>query len=706
MFHVLRLLPMFFALCMTSLPAQAATPVCASVQIEIRQEVTLERQAFEARMRITNGLAGIDLSQVRVELQFLDAMDQPVPVTDNPNAQTGGNRFFHRYQLDDALNFSGNPHQGQGGVVKGGSTADLYWLIIPIPSPHHTNPAGTLYKIGAKLTYTIGSSGDVQETVVTPDYIWVKPMPELLLEYFLTENVRANTPFDLGLRIRNTGHGFARNLAVESSQPSIIDNEQQVMISFAMLSSTVNGIESSTSLKTSFGDLAPDAAAMATWTMQCTRGGHFENRFMADLSHADELGGRVTSLIRDVLTRPLFHQVRIVAPGRDHIPDFLVYENHSWTVCGSDGRDEPVLLFDDGDVESVSTDQGMYRLTLSDQTGGHGLIRVRDPFGGARPISQVMGDDGRILPDSNAWFVAPVQGVGDTDLYIFDTGTRQVYTVVYGRVVNNNAPTLALSGNSTGYAGELLTLEVAAHDEDDDDLICNVVSAPAGAIVSNHEGRMTLSWTPGLHQFGEYDVVFTAFDGRDTAALPVRIQIVPFRDEDGDGLPDVWELAMFGDLSRDGSGDLDGDGVSDAEEYARGTDPRVFDFGPHAPSILYPPDGARLDILKPEFVVEVVRGLDAVVDLQLIHAATLNHVAQQIGVAPVHGRIAWTPDAALVEDDRYILRARVRRMEMSSLWTMVRFQVSAENASPVFPILSRPLSGEVVGLSRAYSGPN
>src|SRR5690606_5532247 len=43
-------------------------------------------------------------------------------------------------------------------------------------------------------------------------------------------------------------------------------------------------------------------------------------------------------------------------------------------------------------------------------------------------------------------------------------------------------------------------------------------------------------------------------------------------DTDGDGMPDVWERAMFGDLSRDGRDDLDGDGYTDLEEFLNSVD--------------------------------------------------------------------------------------------------------------------------------------
>ena len=53
-------------------------------------------------------------------------------------------------------------------------------------------------------------------------------------------------------------------------------------------------------------------------------------------------------------------------------------------------------------------------------------------------------------------------------------------------------------------------------------------------------------------------------------------------DTDGDGLPDYWELQNFGDLATtDGTGDQDGDGLSDLDEYLpppirRPTVPRLY----------------------------------------------------------------------------------------------------------------------------------
>ena len=51
----------------------------------------------------------------------------------------------------------------------------------------------------------------------------------------------------------------------------------------------------------------------------------------------------------------------------------------------------------------------------------------------------------------------------------------------------------------------------------------------------------------------------------------------PLTDDDDDGMPDFWEEKYFGDLSQDGSGDSDQDGLADLDEFYQGTDPTSAD---------------------------------------------------------------------------------------------------------------------------------
>jgi subtilisin family serine protease/PKD repeat protein len=53
-------------------------------------------------------------------------------------------------------------------------------------------------------------------------------------------------------------------------------------------------------------------------------------------------------------------------------------------------------------------------------------------------------------------------------------------------------------------------------------------------------------------------------------------------DSDGDGLPDGWETAYFGNLMQVANGDPDGDGLSNLQEYQQGTNPMISDPAPIA----------------------------------------------------------------------------------------------------------------------------
>jgi uncharacterized repeat protein (TIGR02543 family) len=67
---------------------------------------------------------------------------------------------------------------------------------------------------------------------------------------------------------------------------------------------------------------------------------------------------------------------------------------------------------------------------------------------------------------------------------------------------------------------------------------------------------------------GQYTVLLVNSTGTVTSA-PARLWI----DSDGDALPDSWELAHFGSLAQTATGDFDGDGVLNLDEFLEGTNP-------------------------------------------------------------------------------------------------------------------------------------
>src|SRR5688572_16283624 len=75
---------------------QTAHAVCARVVIQIEQELTLEREGFEARLGVSNGLPS-SLEDFQVILNFSDVDGNPVGAyTTGQGAPT--DKFFYRVQ--------------------------------------------------------------------------------------------------------------------------------------------------------------------------------------------------------------------------------------------------------------------------------------------------------------------------------------------------------------------------------------------------------------------------------------------------------------------------------------------------------------------------------------------------------------------------------------------------------------------------------
>lgn len=512
--------------------ATAQPSLCASVRIEIAQEAVLERQAFDARMRIRNGGDTLAIEELAVSLSFRDAAGEPVVASSDPD-HPSALFFLSLDALDGVDDINGT------GTIPPQEAAEIRWLLIPAPGAA-TSLQGSLYVVGATVSYRLGATSE--QVAVTPDTIVVKPMPDLAIDYFLAEEVYADDPltqsiiepaepFTLGVRVRNDGLGPAHKVTIESAQPTIVDNELGLLIGFQINASFVDDSPVQPKLLIDFGDVPSLRARVGRWIMETNLSGYFLD-FNAEFAHADELGGRLTSLVTSVDTHLLVRDVRVDLPGRDAIRDFLARDGDTLRVYESNAVDTVVA--------DVSGDSTLSLLSTSGSAAIHSLavpasvgmlfVQKPDPYDGTKEIVRVLRDDGKRLPAENAWFSK--SGFGNETEYflnLFDVNRGGIYQIeVDTALAGPQPPVLQFIPNWTVTAGERLEFIVTASDPDGTTPMLATGPLPIGAGFTDlGTGTGAFDWPTSANQVGSYYVTFRASDGLLEAARTTRIDVAP-----------------------------------------------------------------------------------------------------------------------------------------------------------------------------------
>lgn len=560
--------------------------VCARVTIQIEQELTLEREGFEARLGISNTLPAA-LENFQVTLRFADLDGNPVGAyTAGDGAPT--DKFFYRPQTGYTVPTS----------IAAGLEKKIAYLIVPTPGAAGTTASGALYYIGATIKYTV--AGEEQTVEVAPDYITVRPMPLLQLQYFLpgevygddphTEPVEPAVPFALGVRVSNhSAFATARNVGILSGQPKITDNDQGLLIDFRIVGSEVGGQPAQPTLQVNFGNIAPHRAGVANWLMTSTLSGNFVD-FLAEVEHAPEFGGALTSLIPEeaISTHRLLGQVLVDQPGRDVVRDFLATDAMTGAITAvklyesdNDEVSRPVdyLAPGAGGVTLAPTGEPKV-FSLSVAAAGEALfVRQASPISADQAVRAVRSD-GKVLPAANSWVSKTREGAGAWQywLNIFDTdkGAGQGYVVTFSTLALNEPPVLTLPGglHYEVLPGHALSISATATDPDGLIPVLTTASLPDGAVfVDATDGTGALTWTPGVGQLGTYSIQFRASDGFSTDSVSVQVEVVETLTSDyaawtSQYWPGITDPAIIGEEA-----DPDGDQLPNLLEYALAGDP-------------------------------------------------------------------------------------------------------------------------------------
>ncbi|BCE03604.1 hypothetical protein [Marinicellulosiphila megalodicopiae] len=390
-----------------SFSAQEFQGLCSYIRMEIKQELALERIGFLATLKVTNNEGDAVITDFSASLKFAVENDEGEMVE-------ASDLFF--VQPPELIGVSGVDGQG---LIQPGETATVNWFIIPKISAGGESQAGINYEVDVDLAGSLyGSSIDPDLLAVIPDSILVKPEPQLEITYFqprdvdgdnpfTLDTVESPIPFTLGVLVKNAGFGAANKVTIASEQPTIVEDLEDLLVVPQLIGSRINDEPTDyNSLTVNLGNIEPGSCAKGAWDMISSLSGEF-TEFNARYTHASELGGEDTSVIKSLNAYFIVQEVLNDMPGRDGLTDFLATTNKSQTdlipdtLFETDCNELPVNHLTQTQVSALIGNKAT--VTVEALVENWGFIRVTDPAQGKYPIESVVRSDGKILNAKNAW---------------------------------------------------------------------------------------------------------------------------------------------------------------------------------------------------------------------------------------------------------------------------------------------------------------
>ena len=409
------------------------------MQLQINQQATIARSAFQASFELDNQKPTDTLTKVSVNLQVFDM---------------SGNNVTSDFFIS-APTLQGLTAVDGTGTLAPNTSGTAGWTII-LTSAAAANGI-TEYLVEGTLSYF----DNVQVTIpIVPSEITVYPAPSLHVSYFLQQDVYGDDPFipqvatpqpfALGLLVTNTGSGNAGDFTITSSQPQIISNAKGLLVNFDITGAQVGNQPVTPSLTADLGTINSGQTVVADWQMTSSLDGSFSN-MSATYQHTDALGGTATSIVDSVNIYDMAHIVQPNRPGDNGDPAFLVDSSPNTTELPdtlhlANGTTATVNVASNAMANgTVSTSNLDVQLTAN-VTSGWGYIQVPDPGVGFTLEKVVRSDGTQILVGPNAWTTHPVDaGTNDPTVYDllhildYQTAGSVSYTLYYLPVVRHAA---------------------------------------------------------------------------------------------------------------------------------------------------------------------------------------------------------------------------------------------------------------------------
>ena len=355
------------------------------VKIQIHQDVILERQAFDANLKMTN-LWNTPLDNVNVSMNILDK-----------DRNDSYDNFFVAEPV--LLNIDSISN----GTLNVDTTAEIFWFIIPKKDAGGTT--GLSYNLSANISAELKDVGNFS-FVTGEDQIKVNPMPLIDIIYLLPRTVKADEPFKLFAYVKNNGYGTAYNLRIDSVKHEIIEDVSSLKKGFIKIAASYKGVDT---LLVNFGDIEPGEDKLLGWILKTEIDGWFKD-FTAEYVHSDELGGEATSLIDNVNAtyyRIFIHNSVCIIP----LPAFICGQEELYFLEDfmevMDPEDEifyNVSLIEESDFQKTEVDGTSFVITpTSDFYDEWGLLKINLSEIQYTQINSVKNKYGLNLHDTQYW---------------------------------------------------------------------------------------------------------------------------------------------------------------------------------------------------------------------------------------------------------------------------------------------------------------
>ena len=385
--------------------------VCSSISLQIKQTMTMTRQAFRGTLTVFNGHETEAMTDMRLDLVVSDKYN---------NVATA-----HEFQInaESLKNMTGELELDAGWTLAPNSEGSATVLFIPTKYAAPTEPVE--YSFGGTLSYIDPYTGLEVTRELYPVTLTVKPSPELDLTYFmqrdlygddpLTEDIIEPTePGEFALLINNKGYGDATNVRMTTMQPEIIENEKGLFIDFEIVSSQVNGGPAALSfgqtIANNLGDIPAHSQTYAQWWLQSSLLGHFTS-YKVEATHLTSYGNEDLSLLDQVTIHELIHGF---TPVLSTLNSQLSTPRAFLVNDVEDANDMPdQVYFTDATQQDVTVAQSTsstklsgyeYEITVLPSQEGWTYATMLDPTAGKQKLLKVVRKrDNLELPLDNVW---------------------------------------------------------------------------------------------------------------------------------------------------------------------------------------------------------------------------------------------------------------------------------------------------------------